>query len=728
MKKLKRILKRIWEKMRQIPRWAWITVAVIAVVALGLGLALGLTLPVKSVEVEGEVYLLCGESYVSGLTFKETTGAGTVSRSLVRPNMISGLDTSTAGRKTFTVKCNGRTATASILVLGEEDGVTLTMRNESFQSEFEPNDPFPTDGVFDLWYEGEIFRSAPIVRASVPDFSTQTSGNFESFLKYNDWLTIPYSYTVLEVIESITQNGVLYTEQGLLLSKDTVLGDVSFDVKYKDGKEEKGIRLNDPDVILPEIAIGEFSSEYVTTITITYKGFAFKECQIYAYPEGELFSVKSIRLDLEKLFYLIGDSFDYSSAYLEVEYSNFEGNGRLHVTPDMVSPGAFTETALVPIVAHYKGLESLAVNVHVMSVEEASTVTGLFTAWRGAKDGQNPALNADLDYEGATLTVTRGGGYQVETIPLIQEYYQSGYDKAQPGDQTLHISYGGASLDVKIRVYDPDSDEVTDILSVEDWDEWTYYEQSPDIVIPSTARLRVEIGYGKEVVLVPITREMILNYERTLAPQDLTFSYGGKEYVWKGFTVKNDISEVVEAFAAPSRIDIQAGEEICVTDDLCKIRYSTGRIDDTKTIRDILDMGGTIKDGDGKIMESYVMESAGIYPVRIYHPDLPDDTNDATWIHVHGTKATGIHIEVDPSTSKTLYAQGESTAGGKPDFTGMRLYLDYFEDASVEITEKLSSCIVEGFSTENKGKGTVTVYYIYARGENFWTTFEYTVE
>ena len=258
-------MKNFWNKMRQffkkvggwfVAAWKaiasavkrfgrWVSVhwraavicAAAAVLALGIFLALFLTLPVKTVEIEGEVLLLQGEEYSGGLNVKATTNAGLVHRESVLPKMLSGLDPDRPGEQTVTVSYGKRSVQAKITVLALTE-VSLRVREGTMPADYEPNDPFPKSGVFDVYYGGELIRSAPIGKASAPGFSTRLSGNYEIFLNYKTGLSIPYQYRVLEVIQSIVPVGVLYAKQGESLTKQSAMGNLRFHVTYKDGTEE----------------------------------------------------------------------------------------------------------------------------------------------------------------------------------------------------------------------------------------------------------------------------------------------------------------------------------------------------------------------------------------------------------------------------------------------------------------------------------------------------------
>ena len=312
---------------------AAIAVSVILILAVGTFLALFLTLPVKSVEVEGEVILLEGEEYSGGLNIKATTKAGLIHREEVVPKMISGLDPSVPGEQTATVSYKKWRIPVTVKVLALSD-ITLRVREGSMPEEYEPNDAFPTSGVFDLYYNDELIRSAPITRDQAPGFTTKLSNSYDTSLVYRKGLSLPYHYTVLEVIESITPMGVLYAPQGVALSKYNAVGNMRFLVKYKDGTEEY-VMIYDDRIFVQENVLSSRDVDYQDEVTFTYKGVEIV-FPVTAY-HGELLAPKSVTLHVGKSVYVAGETFDYASAYLEVVYERFgDAAVLLRATQDMI--------------------------------------------------------------------------------------------------------------------------------------------------------------------------------------------------------------------------------------------------------------------------------------------------------------------------------------------------------------------------------------------------------
>ena len=711
-----------------------VAVCALLVVLAGIGLTLGLTLPTKSLEIEGEVVLIRGETYVGGFTVKRTNRAGLIHREAVLMDMLEGLDTSEAGVKECSVSYRGKSIPATVKVLGEED-VELRVRAGTFPTEFEPNAPFPTTGVFDLYYNGELFRSAPITRSSAPGFSSRLSGNYDIFLNYKGLFSLPVSYRVLEIIQSITPTGVLYAPQGVALGKDSALGNLRFHILYKDGTE-KDVMIYDQDVLIQQTVLNVTGADYETNVVFTYKGVEIT-VPVVAYA-GELLAPKTVELHLDKTVYVVGEGFDYSKAHLAVEYERFEGTpvllrateqtvllaqqtgtpenpAYLPIT-DGTAPITFEEAQNYLVIAKYLGVESMPVTVRVITTEDAGRVTDLITAWHGRNDGP-PIKGLDLEFGNATLEVEYGFGYRTETVPLTANMV-TGYDKQTPGDQTVTITYGDFNKEITLRVADPDSDAVTQIVRLTGWDPIALYT-SDELIVPETARLTVEIGYGSRVVEVAVKGNSdvtITGYTpHTLDPQTLTITYRGFEITHR-LTMQDDRpeNETIIRFSAPAEITINVGEDLDLTQ-MCTIHYSTQRVEQVT-------LGDVLADG-GRINGEYDVNTPGDYRVRIFLADF-DETDGSTWIHVIGDAAVTLSgIRLDSTDAKTAYAVGESL-----DVTGMKLYLHYSDGSETDVTDDLTVINFQGFSTASAGSYTATVTYILDADHRYTTTFEYSVQ
>ncbi|MBO4472673.1 MAG: bacterial Ig-like domain-containing protein [Clostridia bacterium] len=710
--------------------WRAATLIGLAVaIALGTFLALFLTLPVKSVEIEGEVILLQGESYAGGLNVKATTKAGLVHREEVLTSMLSGYDPNVVGAQEVTVTYKRKKVKATVKVLAPS-AVELRVRAGTLPVSYEPNDPLGRRGVLDLYYGERLIRSVPVTRENATGFSTVLSGNYSIFLNYKGLLA-RYDYTVLEVIESITPIGILYAAQGEELSKENAIGNLKFHVKYKDGREED-VMIYDERIALKEgDPLEETGEDYKASLTFTYKGVEVVS-PVTAYT-GELLMPKTVTLKLDKRAYIEGETFDYSTAYLEVEYERFPGTlVLLRATMDEIivlqrigepesavfvpitdgtEPIVFNEIGYTYLVARYIGVDSERITVRVVSEEDAERVTGLSTTWHGLPTGM-PKKGQELDCTDATLDVIYGFGYSKETVPLTLEMV-TGYDKENAGDQVLTITYGEWSTDVPIRIADPESGEVTDVYDVVGWNEDTYYT-SDELVIPAAAYLDVEIGYGADRIRVPLTDEEVEITGFTphvLERQTLLIRYQGFELVMN-IEVVDDREEEIVGFSAPWGITVNVGEELDLSGE-CTLYYT--RRSETMTVAEVLAAGG-------RIVGNYDLTKKGDYAVWIYHPDC-EQTGHYTAIHVESTDpyVTGIRLDVSGDSVKTTYKVGESLS-----VTGMKLWLCYSDGSETDITDELGDNMFSYFNTTATGARTATVTYF---GEDrFVTGFDYIVE
>lgn len=713
---------------------ATLIVAACVLVAVGGCLALCLTLPVKSVEIEGEVILLQGEAYAGGLNVKATTRAGLVRRKDVLPDMIEGYDPAVTGDQEVIVAYGKWRVKATIKVLATTE-VELRLREGSLPVSYEPNDPFPSTGVLDLYYRGERIRSAPLLLENAPEFTTRLSGKYDILLHYSG-LNIPYAYTVLEIIAKIEPSGVLYAAQGAELSKQNVVGNLRFRVTYKDGTEEY-VPIYDDRITIKEGAMLEVKeTDYASSLTFIYKGVEVA-CPVTAYT-GELLVPRSVALYLGRSVYLEGQTFDYAGTYLEVVYERFpdtpvrirattseillvENQGTPespHYVPLTMAGEAvvFDEARSYIVMARYYEVDSAPMPVRAVSEEDAGRVTGLSTTWRGTPNGA-PHKGQEPDVTDATLSVEYGFGYRVEVLPLTLDMV-TGYDKAQAGDQTLHITYGEQVLDLTIRVSDPDSTEVTRIVALVGWNESTRYSDDA-LVVPKAAYLEVEIGYGgrenQRVFLKGNDEVEISGFTpKELAPQDLTISYCGLTYVLDGFTIVDDRTPEREYLSAPLALYVAKGEEFDLEAYTCRIGYNTEYVE-TLTIAELIEEGGSI-------IWTTSLDTNVPGSMAYFYLTLGDLRSGSVVVYVEGTvSAEPDGIRLDVTNAKTEYKIGESL-----DLTGMKLYLKYTDNSEKDITDELFADLFTYFDTTTVGNRTATVTYVSEEG-GFATGYDYSV-
>ena len=718
-----------------------VIVAVAVVLALGLGLGLGLTLPTKSVELEGEVVLLQGEEYVGGLSLKATTRAGLVHKEDVLPAMLCGYDPDKVGTQTVTVRYKGFKAKGTIKVLGADE-VRLEVREGSLPAEFEPMAPFPTSGVFDLYYGEKCIRSVPVSSADATGFDTALSGEYEIDLTH--WgCKVQYHYSVLAIVQSITASGKLYVSQGTTLSKSNLRGTTVLHVEYKDGTS-KDVMLYDEDVTVKETVVETRDGEYETVVTLLYKGVEVPCENAVAY-QGELLAPKSVTLNVGKTVYKQGEYFDYEDATLSVVYERFGDSVNLLVgTQNTVflvdqpvdsgqisdnyvmsgggTPILFDSMQYYYLVARYNDVTSAPVRIRVITEEDAGRVTNLVTTWRGGKDGL-PQKGQDLNFENAVMTVEYGFGYKTKVVSLTPDMV-SGYDKNKAGDQTLTIVFDDYKKEIDIRVPDMQSNKVTRLIGTIGWenpDYYTYYS-SNDLVIPPTAKLETEIGYGASYENVAITRDMISGFTpHTLEKQILTITYGELS-ITMAFTVQNDLDEEIIDFWAPNAIHIKKGALLDLSEYDCTVFYSTGR-QETPSVADVLEAGGRMEG-------TYDVNVARATPyfVEVFYPGY-GRAADFTWIYVESDEPLIQSVRLDVPKGEGRYDEDgvAQYALNEPfDVKGVKLWLVYDKGEPKDITEHLPAIFYDTFYTTEVGRRTAQATYL-AEGVEKVATYEYRV-
>ena len=755
---------------------AIVTAAVIAVVALTLGLSLGLTLPIKSVTASGEVTLLTGEDYTEGISLTVTTRAGKEAVVPVTADMITGFDPAVRGLQDITITYKGRETAWKIRTLANED-LALCVRDGTMPQEYEPKDPFPTSGIFDLYYNDSLFLTRAITEADAPGFTTRLSGSYDIMLYYREGLGVPYHYTVPEIVDSIeVESGVLFLPQGKeTLSKSDVAGDMRFLVKYKDGTEKYVWNGDDQvDVRSDVLAVDPDQQDYEIDVSVYYKGFSVTIPATAYY--GDLFKPGAIDLRLEKTVYAQGETFDYASARIRVELNERFDNSALmineatqkmvflaewqgavngeggHAVPitDGSEPIRFDEVKNYSLIACYNSVYSTPVSVLVVSKEESTKITSIETNWNGSRSGP-PKKGEDLDYTDAELTVVYGRGYNKKTLDIGDAVENgsvvvTGYDKSVAGDQTLVITYtengqDPVSIKKNIRIPDPNSNEVTGIVSVIGWDEPTFFD-SPSFVVPQGAYLEVEIGYGGQEngrVYFYDENDNIrsdIGITGTIPPRgegvaiaytEITITYAGFE-TKHSVTIQNRETRSVIMFEAPWGIEIFVEDELDLSGQ-CTVYYSDNN-NETITLAELFELAkelnaeGTMQCEEGKEFNNMV---AGDYKVWFYYPGF-DKTDHATYVYVRNKAPVDEfnRIELDVTNAKTVYKTGEEL-----DISNMSLYLVYTTaegERKDPAVVSLSMFDEKNFDTSTPTEGdtmrNIIVQY-YVDGEGFKQTSYY---
>ncbi len=668
-------------------------VAALVLVAVGIFLGLFLTLPVKSVEVEGEVILLEGEAYTGGFNIKATTKAGLVHREEVSPKMLSGLDPSTPGEQTVTVAYGKWRVSAKINVVALSD-IALYVREGTLPLEYEPNDPFPTRGVFDLYYNGEIIRSAPITKSQAPGFTTRLCGDYNILLTYQG-IIVEYSYTVIQRVVSFQPMGILLAEQGAPLDKNNVFGAINFLATFNDGRTEI-VPFHDENVLITTAELPEAAGMYDAEITLLYYGVPFV-CSVETYPKGAQHVLSSLSLRAERLVYKVGETPDLSAFTVLVDYAFFSGTIELPLSADMVRGGVgpFEEAvAAVDFTIDYMG-SSASVTLRVVTEEVAGTVTDLSTIWKGARNGV-PSRGEELDYENAQFSAIYGYGYRVERLPITAELV-SGYDIAASGPQTLVLAYGGCSIEIDILVKDPDlADVATEILSLDKWNDLTFFS-SESLVLPGDAALYVSYGYGYRFGWVSLSDPAVTNdyVPGQLGAQIVTFTYAGLN-IQQSVVVRDNRIEGLTGISIPTWVKLDPADEFDLSRITITLNYSEGYITEYMSLKRAVEEFGA----EYTFASDFYPEIPNTYYMRVA---LFGFTTNNCAVIISGPVASGISLETDAPTV-------EYRVGDVMDPSVMHLYMNYADGSREELT--FSQGMVEGFDTSSVGVYNKRVIYI----------------
>lgn len=758
----------LWLKLHRIA--LIVAATVVAVLGLAVGLSLGLTLPIEKVELTGEVSMLTGESYEGGLTLVVTYRSGRVTETPVTADMLEGFDPALRGRQEVSVSYKKHKATTEILVIGNED-LTLCVREGTLKTEFEPNEAFPTSGIFDLYYNGSIYRSSPITLQNAPNFTTRRSRDYDITLYYREGLGVSYHYTVLEIIATITPSGQIYMEQGVELVGQPLRGTLILKVLYKDGAEET-IPIYHPDIMLDaeeSLILEDRDEDYEdATVLLVYKGNKV-ECPVYAFVKGSLLDAEEIHAITTKRVYIVGESFDFAGSYLRVKYKRFEGVLDMPITADMLDRSPIFEEAneSLDILVSYGRQQDIINGIRVITEEESLQITSLSTGFRSVLMGEI------FDLTDATFSVVYGYGYTVsEEMPLTEDMlsiYDGENEEWVPvtaieeaGPHALRLTYSyleaepessegeaeetGESAppslaekrfeqEITVLVMDPNSDEITQVFAVERWST----TPTTELVVPEDAYLDCEKGWGyrRERIYLATDEDVeIKGFVPGETMQALKVYYKGAEVY--SFEIEAYETPKVVSIRIPTYEDPNAESVVVYVGENAEddFRATPGAFiyntDERKpiTLGYILDLPETSEDPEvlsfGKVVGDYDLTSAGSYYLLYVYYKGPESENE--WVY----GIVGLYVESsedeteDPQPKRLELERGTGavaeyerrdlengeTSLDYLDLTDLKLYLVYSDESREEVG--LNKNMFVGFDVTVVGEGfAATVQYYY---------------
>lgn len=669
----------------------------IAFFALVLGLALGFA-PVKSIQLDGGGIILTGDD-MSGQYIIVTRRSGRKERVAVTESMVSNLNTETKGGKKVKITYKDFEAFVPIYVV--EDSDVEVVLPTTFTSEYEPNSGFAEGGELWILYGGKCFKRVSITPDMVENFDTSTNGDYLALIKYRT-LEHAYPYTVMKVVQSVTPIGIMYAEQGHALNAESLMGNAALNVIYTDGTSETVPLLGnytsfgDSGTKVP-INTENPAEAKDCDLTISYRGTEIT-LHIRAYPEGHLYNVSSVELVLPKSVYKIGDMVDIASAdcYLLATYSYLTGSDRISITDDMiVTPLVFsTREEELDFKVSFAGI-SVSKKVRVIDESEATEITSMDASWVGPL---NVAFGAELSLEGVTLDVVYGYGYSHKKVDLTSDMI-TGFSSNVEGAGSFNITYSDGvktkTISKDIIVQSPTAENVTSLTNISGWQNKTY-KSSSTLVIPTTAILSVEYGYGASSGDIPLTIDMISGFiPGQVGTQNLTVTYAGKTIsllVYVGDDSVNDISEV----AINSISTHYVGQDFDTTKVDVSVYRSGGSEKEDTTLAALILQGATFD-------TAYKKDEAGVYRVRIYIGDC------MTWDYVDVVYAPDVSVLVGIDVQCSDEAKLQYQVGDLLNVNGISIARRYSDGSSDDVA--VDASMISKFSTAKRGSYYLTITY-----------------
>lgn len=417
------------------------------------------------------------------------------------------------------------------------------------------------------------------------------------------------------------------------------------------------------------------------TITVTYGGqTATFDVQIVPVNISNV----SMYSNPNQLQYPRGtETLDLTGAKILVEY-NPSGTEIIDVTADMVSGYNPNKVGTQTITVTYK---TLITTFQVEIID--NTMTGI--AIEQLPDKLRYRMGQEeLDLTGAQLRVS----YSIdpdEIIPITADMV-SGFNKNNPGTQTLTVTYGSFTATFQVEVA---GNEVTSI-SMKQLPDKLQYIMGQDLDLTG-ALLSVVYNYDGEKT-VPITADMITGFNKNNpGTQTLTVSFGGKTTTFQ-VEVLNDSVVSITMQNLPNKLQyLQGKEDLDLTGAVLAVeRKYSGTTTMTITRNMVSGFDNTV---------------GGFQTLTVTYEGV------TTTFRVEILVDEVVKLTVQQLPNKLQYLQGTENL----DLTGAVLAVERKYTGVTTMT--ITANMVSGFDNLTGGMKTITVTY-----EGVTTTFEVEVK
>lgn len=409
---------------------------------------------------------------INEITATAVYGDNEDTRSLRNSDLrIVNIDTSVVGVQELEVYYGGFKATVEVLVVGVSDIIVST---GSVKDELLVGDELDVSniGATVRYTDGtsEILSYDDLTVGSV---STATSGVQQLSVSYLD-KTINYPVTVCGV-ESIRVEGV---PAFVLTGGSLDLSDMKVFLVYSDAAKTE-LEISD-DLYTTNIDELDFSTGEENTLVVSYSGEhgEFSKSVVIASEQPPL---DSIEIYTYSPIVILGGQYDKSTVKVEAIYTTgitaIIGYESLTFDSDIDTSAAGVKTVYVSYTEN--GVtKSAQLSVEVLPITDI-IASGL---------ASKVDFGTELDVSGVNVTVTYSNGDKTVTAThgVADGVTVSGFDKNVAGDQTVTISYLGASDEVVVHVR---SIESIIILS------GSYDHVVREGYAPDLSRLEIEITY-----------------------------------------------------------------------------------------------------------------------------------------------------------------------------------------------------------------------------------------
>lgn len=578
-------------------------------------------------------------------------------RRTVYPNSISGYEPNVLGPQTVTVTYQDMTASFQVEVISKPiSSLTVSLSKDSY-------------------WEGSEFDSSTVsVTANYTDGTSATLYSYEYILTTDYNADVPDTYTVTVEYQGVKATAEVTVKEKVVNRFALTAPDKT---EYLEGEELDltgmygTFYFNTGDTLV--IPAEDFTiSGYDSSLTRQQIVYATYEYKGETYQRGFLVTVRAksltgITAETNKTVYYVGETFDASSLTVIAQYNNGTSED---VTGYSISGFNSSTTGQKTVTVTYRDFTA---SFQVTVTENRLTGIEITKTPTKTEYFQGESLNLN----GLEVMVS----YEDGSNETVSGYSVSGFDNANPGLQTITVTYNGFSDTFTVTVKEK---QLTGIEITATPNKLNYYVgQSLDLT-----GMQVMASYN-DGTKVQVNDYAVTGYDPAKSgPQTVTVSYGGYSDTFQ-VNVENKQLTGIEITTLPLNTDYYQGQSLNLTGMVVTASYND---ESTAEITDY-----TVSGFDSSV--------SGLQTITVSY----EGYSDTFLVWVEQRVMSGIQIAQQPN--KTIYYANQTEI----DATGLILEAVYNDGTTERISEYTVSYVntvtVNGVVYPMEGDNRIQVSY-----------------